>query len=44
MYSSIDDRYKMTVYLNGGVYNFTDYKCNDKLINQDMDEESVKKY
>ncbi|MFR1851891.1 VanZ family protein [Intestinibacter sp.] len=43
MYSSIDDRYKMTVYLNGGVYNFTDYKCNDKLINQDMDEESVKK-
>ncbi|WP_455543348.1 VanZ family protein [Intestinibacter sp.] len=42
MYSSTDDRYKLTVYLKGGTYDFTDFKCNKNAINQGMDKNSVK--
>lgn len=41
LYSSSDGRYKIMVYLNGGVYSFTDFDCSDNLINQNMDKESV---
>ncbi len=42
MYSSTDHRYKLTVYLKGGAYDFTDFKCDKNVINQGMDKNSVK--
>lgn len=42
-FTSSNKRYKINIYLNGGVYNFIDFKCSENIINKKMDEKDVVK-
>ena len=42
IYNSTDNRYRLAVHLRGGTYDFTDFKSNENIISQNMDEESIK--